>query len=752
MDQSFLDHEQTGDAPERSRSRRAVVPTQREWDDRGAEPPPGWNIAGFLWRRRVRITVIAAVCMVVLTAAIFLIVPTYRASSMLIFQGDAPGATQDDGQREPAFAADTLSNEIELLTSEELLAKVVMSLDLINNPRFTAHSRLMPARFAGIMDDARTWMSSRIGVRLEPTDPSAATLGATRLSEAIDVLRSRLSIVPVGLSRVIRITAQAHDARLAATLANAVAVAYADARAQAKVAVTREAHAWIENRLTLLHDRAQQSARAYDAFRHANGAIRGKDGTFSQEQMSQIGSELTQARALHATLQSTLAQVSGSDADPDGVATASVAPLLSRLREQLAVASAREAELTVRGGAKLPSLVANRAEIADIRRSIAREVGRVRAAVSVQLAVAVSNENRLTQALEKLKPDVEAADAGGAQMRALEQDAAADDAVYRRFVSRAEQTDPELAYQTPSVRILSRAVAPLSPSSPNKPVMLPLALLISLGVGTAFALMTERSRRGVLTLRDLPRPSGRAPLGMLPSFRRGDRKMTRVWQEAVAHVLARMLLPPGGSSPASILVTSALPREGKTRFAIALAAAATKRRLRVLLVDADLRCQTLTKEAALARSEGNLVRLLEGEIGLADAITFHDGWGFAVLPAGVPHGSPLDLLTTPAWEIALRGLETMFDLVIIDTPPVLAAGDTWMMGRCAAATAIVAEWAVTPAAAIELAVGQLLGTNAKVLGVILTKVAASELASYGLEDAVMFSPQLLRYHSGRGQS
>ena len=211
-------------------------------------------------------------------------------------------------------------------------------------------------------------------------------------------------------------------------------------------------------------------------------------------------------------------------------------------------------------------------------------------------------------------------------------------------------------------------------------------------------------------------------------------------------------MPNGGDSPASILVTSALPREGKTQFAIALATAASKRRLRVLLVDADLRCRMLTKEAGLARSEGTLVRLLEGEIGMRDAITHHGGWGFAVLPAGSPQGSPLDLLATPVWEGVLRGLETMFDLVIIDTPPVLAAGDTWMMGRCAAATVVVAEWAVTSAAAIELAVGQLLGTEARVLGLVLTKVAASELASYGSDDAVMFSPQLLRYHAGRGAS
>ena len=430
MDQQLFENEQeAGAIPGRGPSRSAVVPVHHEWDDRGAEPP-GWNVLGFLWRRKLRIAAIAMACMACMTLAIFIIVPTYRASSTVIFQGDAPGATRDDGQREPAFAADTLSNEIELLTSEELLAKVVVGLDLTDNPRFTVHSRLMPGRFAGAVDRARSWLMLRVGARAEPPEVSAAVTASARLSQAVDVLRSRLSIVPVGLSRVIRITAQAHDAELAATLANAVAVAYADTRARSKSEVTREAHDWIETRLNMLHDRALRSAQAYDAFRHANGAVRGKDGTFSQEQMSQIGTELTKSRAIRATLQATLAQAQSpgqAEADLDELATASTTALLPRLREQLAVATAREAEMMVRSGSKLPSLVATRAEIADINRSIAREVGRVRATVSAQLAVATSNEARLTDTLERLKAEVEAADAGGAQMRALQQDAAADD-------------------------------------------------------------------------------------------------------------------------------------------------------------------------------------------------------------------------------------------------------------------------------------------------------------------------------------
>ena len=722
------------------------------WERRSGEPP-GWNVLGFLRRRKLRIGAVAAAAMACFTVVAFLLPPSYRAHSAVIYQGDQAIAIRDGAlPREPAFAADTISNEVERLTSDELLRQVASALGLQDKPEFDPRrAGIVPAwlrrAFGALKADLRQF-GARIG--LGRGHEAAAAVEDDVLSKTVERLRGRLSVDPAGVSRVIRIAATSRDPDLAAAIANTVAESYVASRAAAKAAETREAHEWIGRRLDSLRDRALASAQAFDKLRHERGAVRGRDGTISQEQLTQVSAELTQARQVQSTLQAVLSQAAGdSEADLDLLTSASGSLLLPKLREQLSEASARGAELGATRGFSAPGMAASRAQVADIARSIERERSRIRQTLDGKLEVATASERRLSALLDAMKAKAEQSDGVGAEMQALERRAAADAETYRSFAAKAEQTDPELNYQPPSVQILSRAATPTGPASPNKTVILPAAFLLSLGLGGAAALLKETGRRGVVSLRGLPRPGGQTPLGVLPLMRRRTRKLGRAWDEAVEQILARMLLPAYGIIPASILVTSALPREGKTRAAIALAAAAAKQGLRVLLVDADLRRRSASKAAGLGRSDSNLVRLLRGEIALEEGPVYHTGWGFCVLAAGEPDISPMTLLSTSAWEGVLRDLESQFDLVIIDTPPVLAAGDAWVMARHADATAMLVEWGATQPATVGLALERLASARARLLGLTLTKVDPRDHATYGHDDAVLSSPKLLRYHSRR---
>lgn len=688
-----------------------------------APSSPGRDIIGCLWRRRRLVALVSAIAMAVLGTALVLVPNSYQASASVIFEGDRPSVVRgDEAVREPAFGPDTLANEVERVLAEEALGAVVTRLSLMQDPEFAAR----------------------------PPGGQAGTDRDRALAETVATLRSHLTVGPVGQSRVLRITAWARDPLTAARIANTVATTYTEALASAKEAAIAEAHRWFEQRVAELRDRATRSALAYEEARQASGLVRGKDGTVTQEQITQVSAELTKAQQLRTAAELALSQLASTPlADVDQLNSAAGSPLLAKLREQLAVAAARLAEREATGGPSNPGVVASRAEVAAITRSINQQRERTRQALRTQAAVASATEQRLGAMLLDLKARSQASEAGNARAQALERAASADRDLYTSFLARSRQTDPDTAYRSASAQVLSRASIPFRPSAPNRRVLLPAALVLSLGLGAVAGLVREGTRRGIRSLRDLP-VGPELRLGLLPQVPRGDRRMAHAFDEAAARLLERVLLPEGGAPPASVVVTSALPDEGKTETAIALARAAGDRGLRVLLVDGDMRTRGLSAAAGLLDCDRHLVRLLRDGIQAGEAAVHSQDWGVATLPAGDAGGSPVHLLATGAWDLALRELQGNYDLVVVDAPPALVVGDAGLLGRPADATVVVARWGSTPLPAVQLAFEQLAAARAQVAGVVLTMVPAREHASLDGDDSVVFSSKALRYH-GQGR-
>ena len=715
-----------------------------------------WDIKGCLRRRKRRIVAVAALVMALATAVIFVMPKTYVATSAVIFQGDRPEVIRlGDAQNSAPFGPDTLASEVELLTSEELLETVVTKLNLTADPEFSAAAAHEPglklpngveAFFAPILSEGE-----RLLALVQPKEQTSAvrTTAQQQLTSTVMALKTRLTVWPVGVSRVIRISFSSRHADTAAAVANAIANVYVDVLLANKTTQTEEAHSWIDQRLNELRDRASKSAQIYEKFKFDSGLSRGKDSTLIQEQITQVSNELTQARQRSADAQAILAQTrNGGAVDLDMLASATGSQLLPKLREQLATATALQAEGEGRDGAALPRNVSARARVADINRSIAAERDRIRQTVQSRATIAKLAEDRLTKTLDELTSKLGQSDGDVARMQALERDAAADRELYTSFINRARQTDPEVNYQAANARVLSHASVPLEAASPNKKLLLPVSLVLSLALGMVAAIAKENGRRGFTSMSVVERKMGVTPIGLIPLVARRNRYSARAFEDAVAFTLARVTMPSKGVVPRSLLVTSALPQEGKTKTSIALAAAATARGLKVLLVDADLRSRSLSAAAGLDRSDLTLIQVLRREIALEEAIHDNQAWGFPVLPAGALASSPMGLLATGEWEGILRRLEQAYDLVVIDSPPVLVAGDTWLLARHADKTVVLSRWGSTPMPTVELAINQLVTAQANVAGLVLTMVPPREHATYDSGDSVVFSPKMVRYYSG----
>jgi capsular exopolysaccharide synthesis family protein len=731
------------------------------------DPPPYWapaaeretGVLGDLLRalrRQVWLALaVALLAFGVATALLLALTPTYRAASTVLLEARrvAPVA-RDEASADPPLTTELVADMLQVLQSRGLLQQVVERLGLIEDPEF--NWTLKPSRAMAAADRVEELAGPAVAAPLRSvlerlTGRGEVPEGSLPMDITIDSVQRSLLVAPLGRSRAIQITATTTSPQTSAAIANTLAETYIANQAGQREAELRAVGEWVATQLSALRSRADASARAVVAFRTAQGLVRGisrsdLSANLVQQEISEVASQLTAARSRRAQLAARLrdAEASLASGNIDALAAVLDSRTVQAMRTQEAVIGARMAEASARYGRAHPSYVAVASELADIRRTIGRESDRILRSAQNDLRVAEENQRELEVRLDALRGDIGRSEAVEVRLQELQREADADRALAESFLARARQISAEADFRDPNARLVSRAAVPRKPFSPNLALLLPLAFVASLGVGGAAGIAREVSRRGLRSLDEMAATFGLLPLGVVPLHRGpSDRIGRALFREAIAGFTAHLLRAgPDGARPRSVLVTSALPNEGKSTMAAALAADAAQRGLNVVLVEADLRRGP--REAAAP----GLSDLLQGR-GDAEAVLRRDPTrGYWLLPSGKRPDNPTQLLTSPLMERLLRQLAARSDLVIIDTAPVLVGGDVPVLARVADQTMLLVRWDRTPADDVAAALRRLVVGGAQVAGAVMTMVDVRRSAPYS--DSGHALPRLQRsYGAGR---
>ena len=339
------------------------------------------------------------------------------------------------------------------------------------------------------------------------------------------------------------------------------------------------------------------------------------------------------------------------------------------MRLQQAVTAARRADLVSRLGDAHPSTVAVEAQSRDIQDRISREAARIVQGLRNAATVARANEEALSERYDEVRRQVDDASNHDVGLKVLEEEADAQMKIFKTFLTRLKETDPQLNFPAVDVRILSLAVPPTRPVSPKRGLIAIGGVLFGLFAAAGAIFLKGQLAAGLRTRSDVERLLGAPLIGAIPLSSRRARPVERVRrEEAVASLWARVVASSMGKAPASILVSSAVPGEGKTTLTRLLGELAADRGDKVLIVDADLRCSSLTAQTQLQKSMPGLAEVIRGEATLPSAVV-KDARGFDVLPAGRCNDSPVRLLSSPAFSTMLQDAESAYDLVILNSPP-----------------------------------------------------------------------------------
>jgi capsular exopolysaccharide synthesis family protein len=742
-----------------------IPQTLRLYADAATPSEPSWavererNVVANAWaaarRRKWLILSVTLLVFVGGFAGLLALPPTYQASGTVLLEAPKTAAFQRPGTM--VFtppATEMLADELEVLRSRELLRRVAVNLKLETEPAF--NPLLRPSRLLV----AAEYITGILGSWSEvPLHRLLALLGVQRegmdgLDATIRTLAQNVTVGPIGRSRAIEIRATAREAKSAAAIVNGVAEAYLVMRAEFRAAELRSIATWMDTELTTLRARINTSARAVVDFRAANGVVNGLSRTdlsanLVQQEISEVASQLTALRLRRSELAARLREAESAMAARNIAGLASVldSRTIQQLRAQEAQASARLADLTSQYGRAHPALQAVTAELAEVRRNVAREAERILQSTRNEAGVVEARYQSLMERLKALRTEVAQADGTEVRLQELQRDVSTDRLVAENFLVRAREIGTEARFRDTGGRVVSEATVPRLPRSPNLTVLLPLLAIVSVGAGGVAGLTREIMTRGMRSVEDLGSDAGVVPLGIIPLWRRrSDRLGQAMFREAIASLCAHLVRgQPGGAPPRSLLVTSANPGEGKSTVARALAVEAAGRGMRVILVDADLRGQRRHGPA-----EAGLSNVLRSETTLQAALQPASDGDYRRLHPGPRPSNPTQLLTSVAMEQLLRQLEADAELVIIDAPPVPIGGDLPALARMVSESVLLVRWEYTRPSEVVTALRSLRLAGASLAGIAMSMVDTRYNERYQHSDASFFSRRMRGYYLTRG--
>lgn len=705
-----------------------------------------------LKRRRLTILLMTVLGALIAVLAVSRMTPHYAAVATVMLDARESNVV-DVEQVLSGLPADedTVNSEILVIRSPVLVARVARDLGLAGDPEFN------PALAGG-------------GSGLAAFNPFAASGASTgplteeaRLSalhaRVVESLLETLNVARVGRSRAIEIKFTSAQPEVAAEFVNGLADAYLADQLDAKYEATEQAQTYLDARVAELRQKVQAAERRIEAFRARAGLIGVGERSVASEQLTGLNTQLVLARTERAEADARLGQVRRltRSGRRDALAEVLAAPLIVDLRGRETAAEQKIAELAEEYGERHPRMIGARAELSDIQARISAEVEKIVTALENEVAVARAREATLASNVASLEATAADQGAAEAQIRALEREADAARALFQSFLIRASETETQTEIQRPDARVLARAAVPTDPAYPDPSVIVPIAVGLSLLIGMALALMQEQLDDGYRSGEDLELDLGESLLALVPQVSRRRRlgaapeqyaldKPASAYAESLRSIDTGLRLSNVDRSPRSVLITSALPREGKSTLAMSLGRLLAKGGRPVLLLEADMRRPRAARALGLAR-EGGLVEVLLGEVSEHDVIQEDPASGLHVIAAGGGDvSSPPNLLGSQPMGDLLRRLEQHYDLVIVDSAPLLVVSDGRAMARHVDAVIFIVRWATTKREIARTALRQLRDAGANIAGVAMTAVDVKRLAQYAYGGSRSYARAAKQYY------
>lgn len=576
-------------------------------------------------------------------------------------------------------------------------------------------------------------LESALGLFSATAGPSEEAATNHREERAkVDALLNNLRVSNDGRSYTIFISYQASDPSYAAKIANAFAMAYLDHQVAAKRTAMRRVSDWLGEAVTGLRSELESSELAAEEFRQNAGLVEMNGATLQAQRVAALNAELVATRSELAGATARLEIVKASSKDQKLPASVDVfgSATVQNLRAEQLRLERQINELSASGATRSRQLVGLRSELAAIEEQIAGEVARIIESLSNEIAVTQSKEERLRKALANAQQELAAANHAEVAMAQLEREANANKTIYESYLVRYKQTIEQDGIVAPEAQIISLAEPATARISPRLSTSLLFGLGLGGSIGLAGVILREATDRRPRLARDLEKTTGVPIQAVLPRLpwmtpRRAMRQAV-VSSSSFGRTISslRLGLPISAEDPKSIClaVTSALPGEGKTTLALALARAASASGISTVVVDANMHAPSIDR-AMDGKSVAFLDQVLSGERPIKDALREHRKWGVHFIPARPVAGSGR-LHAGESLARLVEQLKARFQLVILDTADLGHTANAFAAARVADRQLFVVQFARAEVRQTAMVLNNMASRVRLPDGIVLNQVSA----------------------------
>jgi capsular exopolysaccharide synthesis family protein len=672
------------------------------------------ELRAMAWRRRGMIGVLLAFAVIAGLVITLLMTPMFRATTTVRIDNESLQVVEGQEVTPLVSVMDTdryINTQMEVLQSSSMALRVADSLNLAQNDEFLSEAGIGPL----------------------PGDiPEAQAVNARRQIIA-EILREGVSAEVAQRNRIASIQFDSRSPVYAARIANAYAENFISENVRGQFDANSYAKDILEEQVAEAQARLRETEIQAVEYARRNGLIDtsaggGEEGEESgatsivTANLTQLNQNYIEARSNRIMAEQRWRAAEATS--PLELAEARQNAALQAVIGDRATAQAQLDKLRQRYLDDHPQVEQAKAEVNALTNEINRMAGQVRNSLRTEYRIAQRQEEQLTEARTQLANETLAEQDRRVQYGMLSSDAQNQRLQLAELQRRLSQVNSASDVAANNITMVDAASVPADPFTPNFPRNMLISLVLGLAVGCGLALLREAFDDALHSPEDAEAKLGLPLLGTTPLVAEDETDIVGgefdELAEAYYSVRAATDFATGGNRNKVIQITSCQPGEGKSTTAVALALDYARIGRRVILLDGDLRKPTLHRRLGLSREVGWISALMN-EVPLDGAIQSLGPDKPDVLPLGPTPPNPVQLLSGEQMGKLIERLRGKYDIVLIDSPPVMGLADAPLIARHADHTVLIVEAGRAHYGAARAAIRRLHESGANLVGIVMTK-------------------------------